>query len=182
MKQRGVIILLLVVALGGFVSIVRAKDMPGDFKEGQWRITVVTKMDKMPAEMEEAMKELNNLPPEARAQMQLVQNSMGAQGMQMNFGNQGMTVTTTQCLTEKNPVPDHTQAQFKERCQSRHQIVGNTVNFQTTCNYEGSQIESTGNMTYSGGSMKGHIKTHQVASAQAMDTTLDMTGEYLGPC
>jgi hypothetical protein len=92
----------------------------------------------------------------------------------------GMAITVTQCITKQNPVPNHVKN--PEYCQQTHDFNGNTVNFHMTCDRNNTQIESSGRMTYTGDSMQGEIKTHQVTSGKAMDSTVDITGQYLGPC
>ena len=55
---------------------------------------------------------------------------------------------------------------------------GNTVNFHTTCKHDDMQMEATGNMTYTGDSMDGHIKSHESRAGKSMDSTIDITGKY----
>jgi len=83
-------------------------------------------------------------------------------------------------LTKKNPIPSH--AKSMEDCKQTHEINGDTVSFQVTCDRNDFQMESSGTMTYSGDSMQGHIKSHQVRKGKAMDSSIDISGQYLGPC
>ena len=167
----------ILIILGLFlmcISIVPAK--AEDFKEGKWSMTMVTHMDNMPPEMAEAMQQMQNLPPQVQAMMK-------ARNVQMSGNGQDMTITVTHCLTRQNPVPHYTKdSKMDSYCQQTHDIQGNTVNFHTTCNHDDFQMDSTGSMTYTGDSMQGHIKTHQVAGGKPMDSTINITGQYLGTC
>ena len=147
------------------------------FKEGKWSMTMVTKMENMSPDMAAAMKQMENMPPEAKAAMQQMQEKMG---VQMSGNGQGMTMTTTHCITKQHPVPNQTESM--EGCQQTHEINGDTVNFHLTCDRSDFQMESTGSMTYTGDTMQGHIKSHQVRASRTMDSTIDVTGQYLGPC
>jgi hypothetical protein len=147
-----------------------------DFKEGKWTMTMVTHMDRMSPEMAQAMQQMQNLPPQVQAMMQSHHVQMGANG-------QDMTITVTHCVTKQNPIPKYTKnAKMDNYCQQSHDIQGNTVNFHVTCDHNDFQMESTGTMTYSGDSMQGHIKNHQVEHGQSMDSTISVTGQYQGAC
>lgn len=146
------------------------------FKEGKWSMTMVTHMDNMSPEMAQAMQQIQNLPPQAQAMMQ-------AHNVQMNGNGQGMTITVTHCVTMQNPVPHFTKdAKMDNYCQQTHEINGNIINFTMTCNHDNFQMDSKGSMTYMGDTMQGHIKSHQVEGGNPMDTTIDITGQYLGAC
>ena len=145
-------------------------------KEGKWSMTMVTKMEGMPAEAAAAMKEMENMPPEAAAMMKQMQGKMG---FQMHGNDQGITTTVTQCMTNQNPVPNR---KAPENCQQTHKINGNTVTFHVACNSKAMHMDSTGHVTYSGDSMAGQIKSQQVAEGSDMDVTIDISGKYLGPC
>ena len=155
-------------------SIVPAK--AGDFKEGKWTMTMVTHMDNMPPEMAEAMQQMQNLPPQVQAMMK-------AHNVQMGGNGQGMTFTVTHCLTKNNMVPHFSKdSKMDNYCQQTHDIQGNTVNFHTICNHNDFQMDSKGSMTYTGDSMQGHIKSHQVEGGKPMDSNIDVTGQYQGAC
>ena len=159
-----------------FMTIGRAQGL----KEGQWSMTMVTKMDNMSPEMAAAMKQMENMPPEAKAMMQQMQQRMG---VSMSADGQGMTITTSHCITNQNPVPKYMKNKdMEDRCQQTHEINGNTVIFHSTCNYNDTQIESNGNMTYSDDTMQGEIKSHQTHAGKTIDSTVDITGRYVGPC
>ncbi|MDE2027717.1 MAG: DUF3617 domain-containing protein [Candidatus Omnitrophica bacterium] len=173
--MRTISSMLAVVLLIAFSSTAKALD----FKSGQWQLTMVTKMEHMPPEMATAMEQMKNMPPEAKAQMEAMQKKMG---ITMSANGQGMTVTTDKCLTEKNFIPSHVGPGQEKYCRQTHQVNGNTVTFQGTCRRGDWQLDSSGTMTYSENSMQGHMKVHQVTGSRTMDSTIDMTGKYLGPC
>ncbi len=175
MHKRVVIIIGALMFVVGFYSVV----MAAGFKAGQWSMTMVTKIEGSAAEtaeMKAAMKEMEDMPPQARAMMEKMQ---GAMGVKMGVGAEGITTTITQCITDQNPVPD---TKMPKNCKQTHEIKGHTVTFTTVCKDKNSQMDSSGKMTYSGDSMKGQIKSHQVTKGQTMDTTVQITGKYLGPC
>jgi len=175
MKNYALTILGLLIISVIFTSTARA-----EYKEGKWSMTMVTKMENMPPEMAAAMKQMENMPPEQKAMMQQMQAKMG---VSMSADGSGMTMTTTHCVTHKNPVPNfHKNKGMEDKCQNTHEVVGNTVNFHTSCNFDDMQMEASGSMMYSGDSMEGHIKSHEVRKGKTMDSTVDITGQYLGPC
>ena len=165
----------IVVLAGIFVVILTTTANADGIKEGKWSMTMVTKMEGMSGEMADAMKEMENMPAEAKAMMQ----GMPGMNFQMGGDAQGITTTVTQCVTNKNPVPE---ASSTENCQQTHEIDGSTVNFHVTCNNKNDQTDSTGRVTYAGDSMEGAIKSHQKSDGQNTDAAIQITGKYLGPC
>ena len=173
MKKRVLMVLSLVI-----LSVVLITQAKADvLKEGKWSMTMNTKMDSMPPEMAAAMKQMENLPPEQRAMMEKMQERMG---VSMSANGQGMTITTTQCITKKNPVPNHVKT--PEYCKQTHDFNGNTVNFHTTCDHNDFKVDASGHMTYTGDTMQGEIKSHEVKNGRSMDSTIEITGQYLGAC
>jgi hypothetical protein len=174
MKNGLLTVLCLLIVLFALTSTARA-----EYKEGKWAMTMVTKMENMPPEMAAAMKQMENMPPEQRAMMEQMEAKMG---VSMSANGEGMTISTTQCMTKKNPIPNHNRMKSMDDCQQTHEFNGDTVTFHVTCNRNDFQMESSGKMTYSGDTMQGHIKSHQVKSGKSMDTVIDISGQYLGPC
>jgi len=165
---------VLVMAVFCVLAVVFTVRATADgIKEGKWTMTMVTKMDGLPPEAAAAMKQMQNLPPEAAAMMQKMNVQVGA------GPGGGISTTVTQCITNQNPVP---KSKRTEDCQETHDKNGNTVNFHVTCNKQDFQMDSTGNVTYTGDSMVGHIKSHETAKGRNMDATIDISGQYLGPC
>lgn len=109
----------------------------GNIKEGKWSMTTVIHMDGADDQMAEAQEEMDNMSPEDKAMMQKM---MG--GMEMKTGGKGggMGITSTQCLTNDNPVPE---ASNEDNCEQTHKIKGNTVHFEITC----ADSHSTGDVT-----------------------------------
>lgn len=145
-------------------------------KEGQWSMTMTTKVEGMSAENQAAMKELENMPPETRAMMEKMQGRMG---VKMGMGADGMTTTVTQCMTGSNPVPNPKTA---ENCKETHDISGDTVNFHVTCDSRAVKVDSTGHVTYMGDSMQGEIKSRQEGQGVPSEVNIKISGKYMGPC
>lgn len=143
-------------------------------KEGQWSMTTVIRMEGMDKQEAEAMKEMENMSPEEKAMMQKM---MGGMGMTLGAagGGMGMSTTTTQCISNDNPVPE---AKNEENCKETHTINGNTVNFEVVC----AKSRSTGKITYKNDSMKGTIQSTSTENGQEKNVTLDISGQYVGPC
>lgn len=136
-------------------------------KTGEWRMTMVTKMDgEMEGKMAEAMKAMEDMTPEQKAMMEQM---MGGMGMKMD--EKGITVTTNQCITDENPIPE---VEDNQNCTTTHSVNGNTVNFEVTC----PEGISTGEVTYGDDTMKGVIHT----TTPEGDVTVNISGQYLGPC
>ncbi len=154
----GAVIILTVV----FIQEARAEGI----KEGKWSITVVTKVQGMEGQAAEAAKAMEDMSPEEKAMMQQM---MGGMGMNAN----GITTTITKCVTNENPVPE-----TEENCHETHSINGNTVNFETICD----DSKSTGQVTYEGDSMRGTINSHATIGGQETDSTIEISGQYVGPC
>jgi hypothetical protein len=121
-------------------------------KEGKWTMTMVTKME--------------GLPPEAAAAM-------------AQAGAPGMTTTVTQCITHENAIPN---TKMPPECEQTVQRNGNTFNYHITCNKPDNQMEQTGEVTYSGDTMQGLVKSHQTNAGSSMDMTIQISGQYIGPC
>src|ERR1700690_80262 len=100
------------------ISIVSAK--AEDFKEGKWSMTMDTHMDNISPEMADAMKQMQNLPPQVQAMMK-------AHNVQIDGNGQDMSILVTHCLTKQNPVPRFTKdAKMDNYCQRTQDINGNT--------------------------------------------------------
>ena len=139
-------------------------------REGQWSMTTTIRMEGMDDETTAAMQEMENMSPEDKAMME---GMMGGMGMQMGRAGGGMGMTTKQCLTNDNPVPDPDQ---EDNCTETHSQNGNTVSFEVTC----AKSHSTGQVTYRNDSMNGTITSTDTKTKETV--TIDVSGEYLGPC
>jgi hypothetical protein len=138
--------------------------------EGQWTMTITTRIGGMDEEYAAAMEEMENMDPAEKAMMQQMMGGMG-----MGFGGQGMTTTITQCVSNDDPVPDW---ETDEDCTSTHTMNGNSVHFQTVC----PDGTSTGDVTYQDESMQGVITSHQTVDGEETEMTIEISGEYVGPC
>ena len=168
MKKFGLAMTVVSVGAVVFVTGLQAQSV----HEGKWSMTMVTKMEGMDQESNEAMAEMQNMSPEEKAMMQQM---MGGMHMQMNSDSPGITTTITKCLSDQDPVPGTNE---DEDCQETHSANGNTVNFEEVC----SDSHSTGQVTYNGDSMSGTITSQQTADGQETNSTIEISGQYLGPC
>ena len=166
--KKIILIAVIVVASAVFAVGVRAEGI----KEGKWEFTMTTKMEGMGEEYDKAMKEMENMPPEQAAMMKQM---MGNMNMQMDAGSQGITTTHTQCISNQNPVPS---VDDTENCQQTHSIDGNAINFEVVCD----KSSSTGHVTYNDETMEGQIQSHQMADGKDVNATIEITGQYVGPC
>ena len=139
-------------------------------KEGQWSMTMTIQADGMGEEAAKAMQEMEQMPPEQKAMMQQM---MG--GMKMGVGAQGMTMASSQCMTNEDPVP--TRADEKD-CQETHAIKGNSVHFDVVCD----DSTSSGDVTYDNDSMTGHITSTRQEHGRETTSTIGIRGQYAGPC
>ena len=141
-------------------------------KEGEWSMTTAIHMDGMGDEMAKSQKEMENMSPEDKAMMQQMMGGMNIGGP---GGGMGMSTTTSQCITNDNPVPE---ANNQEGCTRTHDMSGNKVHFEVTC----ANSHSIGDVTYKNESMKGSIVSTQTENGQEVKSTIDISGEFVGPC
>jgi hypothetical protein len=130
--------------------------------EGEWTMTVTTKVAGMEEEMAAAM---DGMSEEEKAMMAQMMGGM------MNMADGGLTTTHTQCITNDDPVP---VANDDEDCTITHQKSGNTVTFSSVC----PSGSSNGSVSYDGDSMEGTIN----AEADGEQVTIEISGTYVGPC
>lgn len=94
----------------------------------------------------------------------------------------GMSVpphTSTDCITEKNIVPESNQA--GENCVvSKIKTTGNTISWVTTCKSEQGEMKGEGKVTYSGDTFEGVVVMSMPALKMKM--TSKMKGRRVGPC
>lgn len=94
----------------------------------------------------------------------------------------GMTPqTTTQCLTEQDPVP-HSSASVQECKIIEMETKGNTVTYKMECNQQGMKTISTGRMTYSKESFEGTTQMSMGPEAGGMTVTTLVKGKRIGDC
>lgn len=163
-------ILSAVIVAAGILAVVNAASA-ADIREGKWSMTTVMRVEGMDGQAAEAMNAMEGMSPEDKAMMQQMMGGMNIGGP---GGGMGMTSNSTQCITNDNPVP---QASGQD-CQTTHTVNGNTVHFETTC----ADSHSTGDVTYENDSMTGTIKSTLTERGQTQDVTIDINGEYVGPC
>lgn len=104
-----------------------------------------------------------------------VTTRMEMPGMSMSMP----AVTSTQCLTKKDFVPQGSQ-QGQECKVTNTKVDGNTVTWTVKCSGQGGEMTGTGRMTYSGSSFKGTIEMTMTQSNMKMIS--HMTGHRIGDC
>lgn len=177
MFPKTVLMLALLIAVPSTIVLAAAP-----FKEGKWEMSMTTQVQgdsEQAQDMKQAMEEMKNMPPEARAMMEKMQGGMGMKMSAAPGG--GMTTTVTQCLTGEHPIPK-SREQAAHNCQEQHDIRGNTIHFKVSCKERGSETHSTGQMTYHGDTMKGETRTRHLQGKEEMETVVQLSGRYLGPC
>ena len=166
--------ILATVVLSAGIFFLSGTANAAAIKEGSWTMTTNIHMDGMDNEMAQAQQDMENMSPAERAMMEKMMGGMkmkmGAQG-----GGMGMSMTRTQCITNDNPVP---KGDNQEDCQQTHSMRGNTVHFDVVC----ADGHSSGDVTYKNDTMKGTIKSTQTEKGKETTSTIDLSGQYVGPC
>ena len=88
-------------------------------------------------------------------------------------------VTSTQCLTKKDFVPQGSQ-QGQECNITQTKVDGNTVTWTVKCSGQGGELTGTGRMTYSGSSFKGTIEMTMTQPNMKMISHIN--GHRIGDC
>ncbi|MEI6437781.1 MAG: DUF3617 family protein [Candidatus Omnitrophota bacterium] len=162
MNVKGLLVLVVFVAAALVSLPARAEGI----KTGKWEVTMVTKVEGMP----DMAAMMDKMPPGVKLPA----------GMSMSGGPGGMTIKSTNCVTQANPVPG---MKTPPGCEAPefHQN-GNTVDYSMTCKKGTARTSISGHVTYTDGSMQGSTKTTQVMDGREIHSTSEMTGRYLGPC
>ena len=160
----------LVVVLSAVSTAASAQTL----KPGLWEVTNNMKtgsgdMEKARAQMQ---KELANMPPEQRRQMEAM---MAKQGMKMGPAGNSVRVCMTKEMVERNEIP----AQQGDCRTTKNQRSGNTVHMAFTC----SNPPSSGEGSYTVVSpehytMKMTVKSTVQGRAETMN--MDGTGRWVG--
>ena len=168
MRRTVIAVGLMSVGLLAFSSGVTAAGI----KEGKWSMTTVIRPEGMDDQAAQAMQGMENMSPEEKAMMEQMMGGMkiGAPG-----GGMGLSTTRTQCITNDNPVP---QSNDQDDCRQTHALKGDTVNFEVVC----ANSHSTGQVTYKDDSMEGTIQSTQIEDGRPQNVTIDISGQYVGPC
>lgn len=101
----------------------------------------------------------------------------------MPFPMPPTTYRSTQCLTRKDMVPS--TAEKDQKCEIKSQKVsGNTVTWTVICRDEDGTSEGRGEITYSGTTYQGVVKTtvRTKGDEEPIRTTMKMKGKRLGNC
>ncbi len=101
----------------------------------------------------------------------------------MPFPMPPTTYRSTQCLTKKDLVPS--TAEKDQKCEVRsRKATGNTVSWTVVCRDADGTSEGQGEITYSGSTYKGVVRTtiRSKEAGETVRTTMHMKGKRLGPC
>jgi hypothetical protein len=100
----------------------------------------------------------------------------------MPAGMQMPAMTHTQCIDEKDLIPEDPAAGGKDNaCQTQDlQIQGDTVTWKAVCDSPEGKMASTGWITYKGTTFEGEFKTKM--PGQDADIVSQMKGRWVGPC
>ncbi len=185
-----------ILLMTGVVFITLTAIAEESLKEGKWEMTMVSKMDNLPPELANAMNQLQGqldyhngkmtaTTPFSSSPVNLpIPKNNPAAAAQADYhmvtNNQGMTITSTSCVTNNNPIPD---TKTPPGCAPPEiQRNGNTIDYHGVCHNKNFEVDSTGHITYTGNTMQGLIKTRQTVQGRNMDSTIQITGKYIGPC
>ena len=93
-----------------------------------------------------------------------------------------MPITTTQCMTQKNLIPQPSNKDSK--CETLEQkITGNKIVWKTKCTEKGSVTQSEGEITYTGTTYSGTQRMKMTEKGgQVMNATMKMKGRRIGDC
>ncbi|MEI7999274.1 MAG: DUF3617 family protein [Candidatus Omnitrophota bacterium] len=187
-----------------FISLVRSEEKQEDktkdskLKEGKWALTMMIKIEGLPQEASAVMA----MGTQGHFDMKdgngegVVSNPYGTIQMPISTGtndlyrhgegvetqwdvNKGITSSIIQCVTKNNAIPNRVMA---EGCKRTQQRKNDTYNFQVFCEKENDHTDENGYVTYMEDSMVGIIKSHQIIQGRNMDSTIELSGKYLGPC
>jgi hypothetical protein len=94
------------------------------------------------------------------------------------------SITTKQCITNDNLVPNASPAKGKDTCKVKDQkVTGNKVTWSGTCVDKDQKSEYEGEITYSGSSYQGTMKFKTIEkSGETMSMAGTMTGRRIGEC
>lgn len=148
-------------------------------KPGQWELT--NKMEsangQTNAAMANAMKQLANMPPEQRAQLEAMMAQHGA-GMPKLSADGGMAITA--CITKEMAARHELPTGQNGKCTSNNRPVAGGIDVSFTCTDPASsgngQVRFNGD---SGFSMDMNVTTSATGKPQQMHVTT--TGRWLGP-
>ena len=145
------------------------------FMPGRWTITMVTQIEGMEEQIAQAAVIMQSLSPEEKAMMGNMTRMIGGLDIEMDLSKDGMITTITECLTEKNPVPNLKEV---SSCQMTQNTNGNTTNFEAVC----PQGTVAGHINYKKSTMTGQMTSRQKVNGKDTNANITMTGHYVGPC
>jgi len=94
-------------------------------------------------------------------------------------GMPGQSITHTQCITNDDLVP--VDGDENNNCTVKNmRTSGDTVSWEITCGGQGGQMDGTGEITYTGDTMKG--KMEMTMKGMNMKIKNVFSGKRIGPC
>ncbi len=89
--------------------------------------------------------------------------------------------TVIQCMTKQEPV--HTENVANQGCKVKNLTTkGDTISWEMECEQQGQKMKTTGQITYSGNTFQGTIKTSLGPQAGNMTITTVISGKRIGDC
>jgi hypothetical protein len=89
--------------------------------------------------------------------------------------------TTTQCLTEQDPVPSTSMG--ASGCTIKDmETRGNRLTYTMECEQQGMKTETVGEMTYKGDSFEGATRTTMGPESGGMVVSSEIRGKRIGDC
>ncbi len=107
-----------------------------------------------------------------------ITSKMEMKGMKMDMP----AVKTTMCLTQKDAVP-HKSEKNQDCKMISNKIEGSTVTWVMQCrDKQGNTIDSSGNITYKGGSFDGAVEMDMTGKGGKQHMSQKMSGKRIGDC
>jgi hypothetical protein len=161
------------IAAAALLSLAAGAAGAQAMKPGLWEINNKMGGGEMDAAMAEMRKQLADMPPDQRKQMEAM---MAQQGLRMAPGAGGgmaMQVCMTKEMAERNDMP------MQEGCRTtKSQRSGKNMTFAFTCSNPPSSGE--GQVSFpSPESYTSHMKLRTTAQGRTETTTMDATGKWL---
>lgn len=126
---------LLLAGLAGFASATHAQTM----KPGLWEFKQTPQLDPArKAQMEQAQKAMENMPPERRA---MIEQMMGKQGVSVNMSGGVITVKT--CVTKEQAERNFAPVSSQGNCTQEAKRSGNTIHSHFVCTDPASEGDAT---------------------------------------
>jgi hypothetical protein len=156
-------------ALAAALLPVHAQSM----KPGLWEINNKMSGGQMDGAMAEMQKQLAQMPPDQRKQMEAMMAQRGVQMTPGAGGGMAVRMCMTKEMVERNEVPT------RDGCTTtKNQRSGNTMKIAFTCTSPPSSGE--GDFTFSGDAYTSHMTVKTAVQGKPETMVMDATGKWLG--